>query len=134
MGRKRKGDVKYWPSWNGYGAWIGGKQVALAYGPDDKPFGPTWQEAIKEYGKRLALETGKGTDRYLVSSLMNQYRIALAERRESQVPTTFDSLAKSFCSQYGHLEVADLRPFHVEDFLRNHRPKRKAEWNGTTKH
>ncbi len=130
MARRPKRQVTYWASKGGYGAWIGGRGVVLARGPDDAPGGPTYLAAMQEFVKLLHLETNKGTDDYLVSALFNQYRLHLAEKRESQVPVTFDSLARSFCEKYGAYRVGDLRPFHVEDWLK----KMSDRWNGTSQH
>jgi len=130
MGRRPKREITYWASKGGYGARIGGRQIILARGPDDGPAGPTFLAALDEFAKQHRQEKNKGTDDYLVSALLNQYRLHLAEKRESQVPVTFDCLARSFCDRFGHYKVSELRPFHVENWLKDmaHR------WNGTSRH
>ena len=51
MGRRAKNNVVHWPSKGGYGAWIGGRQVMLARGPDDAPNGPVFAAAVEKWVK-----------------------------------------------------------------------------------
>lgn len=123
----KKPSVRYWESRGGYGSWIDGTQHILAKGPDDGPRGPTYLEALQRFCKLLDLETNKGTDDYLVSALFNQYRAHLKERR-NDVPHVFEMMVRAFSAGHGHLRVRDLRPFHVEDWL-----KEQSQWNDTSK-
>lgn len=72
MPRGKKPSVRYWERRSGYGCWIGKNQHILAKGLDDAPTGPTYLEALDRFRKLLSLEQDKGTDRYLVSALLNQ--------------------------------------------------------------
>jgi integrase len=128
MARGPKPSVRYWKSWGGYGAWINGTQHLLAKGSEDAPTGPTYLEALGQFRKLLALETDKGTDDYLVSSLLNQYRAHLNASRKSSAPGVFEVLARGFAEEFGPLRVCELKPHAVEAWL-----DRQDRWNPTSK-
>ena len=67
----KKPSVRYWDSREAYGCWIDGTQHILAKGPNDGPKGKTYLAAVARFGKLVAMEADKGTDDYLVSSLLN---------------------------------------------------------------
>ncbi len=124
----KKPSVRYWDSRGGYYCWIGPTQHRLAKGPDDAPTGPTYLEALDRFRKLVALETDKGTDDYLVSALMNQYRAHLRATRKSGVPGVFEVMARGFTEEYGDKRVSELQPFMVEHWLSRH-----ERWNATSK-
>src|SRR4051812_31793188 len=94
MARGRKPSVRYWESRGGFCAWVNGRRELLAKGPDDAPKGETYLAALDRFKKLLALEADKGTDEYLVSSLLNQYRMHLKSTRKSAVPGVFEVMAR----------------------------------------
>src|SRR5688572_11759957 len=124
----KKPSVRYWDSRGGYGCWIRGVQHILAKGADDGPTGPTYLDALDRFGKLLRMETGKGTDEYLVSSLLNQYRQHLKDTRTSAVPGVFEVMARGFSAEFGHLPVRDLKPYDFDAWLR-----KQSRWNPTSK-
>lgn len=125
----RKSQIRWWQrKGGGYFTTIAGRQCELALGPKDDPHGPTYLKALSEYRKQIELQQNIGTDDYLISSLLNQYRIHLHDTRKNSVPACFDSMVKGFSVLYGHMKVVDLRAYHVETFL-----KEKQEWNNSTK-
>jgi len=129
MARGKKPSVSYWSSRNAYGCWIGGVQQILAKGPKDDPTGPTYIAALDQFRKRLSLEADKGTDDYLVSSLLNQYRIHLHDTRKgSPVPGIFEAMARGFGETFGTLRVRDLIPHEFDAWL-----KTQKQWNDTSK-
>lgn len=101
----------------------------LARCPDDAPGGPVYVEALGRFRKLFAQETNKGTDDYLVSALMNQYRAHLKATRKSGAPGVFEIMAQGFTGEYGKYRVRDLKPHRVEDWL----GKQTDRWNDTTK-
>lgn len=126
MSRGRKPSVRYWASRGAYCATLKGVQYTLAVGPDDYP-GPTWQEAHAAFGKLFALELNKGTDGYLVSSLLNEYGMHLGRSR-SATANTFDFLAVPFVARFGNLSVSSLLPGDVQSWLDD-----QPTWNDSTK-
>lgn len=128
MARGRKPSVRYWDSRGGYCAWISGKRELLAKGPKDDPRGPTYLEALGRFKKLLSMEADKGTDDYLVSALLNQYRIHLHESRKSGVPGVFEIMARGFGKQFGKLKVCELKPHDFDGWLR-----KQKQWNDTSK-
>src|SRR4051812_45562749 len=97
----RKAKVRYWSrKGGGFFTTIAGQQVELALGPNDWPDGPVYSSALAKFNSLRALETDKGTDSYLVSSLMTQYRRHLKDNRQTY-PTLFDFLTKSFVKAHG---------------------------------
>src|SRR5215469_10375832 len=130
MGRGRKPSIRYWPSRKGGGFFctIEGNQHELALGPDDAPHGPTYTEALEQFAKLLRMEQNKGTNRYLVSSLMNQYRAHMRETKEHRQIITWEAMCRSFSEKYGAMPVGELRAYHFDEWLREH-----DEWNATSK-
>lgn len=124
----KKPSVRYWASKKGYCCWIDGQRHVLAKGPKDDPTGPTYLEALAKFRKLLALEADKGTDDYLVSSLLNQYRIHLHATRKSAVPGIFEIMAKGFAREFGNFRVSELRPHMFEQWL-----GKQKRWNSTSK-
>lgn len=128
MARGRKPAVRYWQrKGGGYFATIRGEQVELALGPDDAPGGPTYLKALDQFAKSMALETGKGTNDYLVSALMNQYRLEIRKKKSADVVGTWEAMAASFATKHGKLPVGSLRPFHLTEWLAE-----QTQWNPTT--
>ena len=128
MPRGKKPSVRYWGSRSGYGCWIGKDQHILAKGPDDAPTGPTYLEALDRFRKLLSLEKDKGTDQYLVSALLNQYRAHLKATRKSAVPGVFEVMARGFAEEFGKRRVCDLKPYDFDAWL-----ERQTNWNPTSK-
>lgn len=128
MVRGRKPSVRYWDSVGGYCCWIKGERHILAKGDDDAPTGKTYLEAHAKFKKLIELEANIGTNDYLVSSLLNQYRTFLRETRKSGAPGIFESLARGFSEQFGHLRVCDLRPHMFDEWIRE-----QKKWNATSK-
>jgi len=128
MARGRKPSVRYWESRGGYCAWINGKRELLAKGPDDAPKGPTYLEATQRFAKLLSMEANKGTDDYLVSSLLNEYRVHLRDTRTSGVPGVFEIMARGFGKQFGKLKVCELKPHDFDGWVR-----KQKQWNNTSK-
>jgi hypothetical protein len=107
---------------------LDGQRHFLARGPDDAPNGPTYTEALKQFVKLVSLDAGKGTDDYLVSSLLNQYRAYLRETRKSGVPGVFEIMARGFAAEFGGKRVRDLKPYDFDQWL-----ARQTQWNRTSK-
>ena len=128
MARGKKPAVRYWKSRKAFCCWIKRVQYTLATGPDDSPRGPTYLAALDQFRKLLALETNKGTDNYLVSALLNQYRAHLKATRKSAVPSIFDMMAKNFSAEFGSKRVCELEPHMMEEWL-----SRQSRWNPTSK-
>ena len=85
-----KPSVRYWKSRKAYACWIGETRHFLARGPDDSPGGPTYLAALDKFRKLIALDDKVGTDDYLVSALLNQYRAHLKATRKSGAPGVFE--------------------------------------------
>lgn len=128
MPRGKKPSVRYWSSRGGYCCWLKGVQHILAKGPDDAPHGETYLEALGQFTKLLALDHNKGTDDYLVSALLNQYRTHLKDTRKSGVPGVFDKMVKGFGETFGHLRVNELSPHDIDAWL-----GKQDNWNDTSK-
>ncbi|MBA4190276.1 MAG: hypothetical protein C0467_20005 [Planctomycetaceae bacterium] len=128
MARGKKPSVRYWEGRRAYCCWIAGKQETLARGPDDAPQGPTYLAALDQFRKLLALDANKGTDDYLVSALLNQYRTHLHATRKSAVPGIFEIMARGFGEKLGHYRVSQLQPHMVEEWLAG-----QDRWNDTSK-
>lgn len=128
MPRGKKPTVSYWASRKAYCCWINGEQHVLAKGPKDEPAGPTYLEAFARFRKLLEQDANKGTDDYLVSSLLNQYRAHLHATRKSAVPGVFEVMARGFAEEFGKLKVCELKPHMVEAWL-----NRQDRWNNTSK-
>ena len=75
---------------------------------------PTYLEALEKFRKLLSLETDKGTDDYLVSALLNQYRAHLHATRKSGVPGVFDVMARGFGEKFGPKRVRELKPYDFD--------------------
>jgi integrase len=128
MARGPKPTVRYWSSRKAYACWIGQTRHFLARGPDDAPSGPTYLAALDQFRKLVAQDDGKGTDDYLISALMNQYRAHLKASRKSGAPGVFEIMARGFTAKHGKLKVRDLKPHMVETWL-----SLQDNWNNTTK-
>jgi len=128
MKRGPKPSVRYWASRGAYCCWIGKDQHILARGPDDAPSGPIYLEALDQFRKLFALEADKGTDNYLVSALLNQYRAYLYSTRKSGVPGVFEVMARGFSEQFGDHRVTQLKPYDFDQWLAS-----QTQWNPTSK-
>jgi integrase len=128
MARGRKPSVRYWESRGGYCCWIDGRRELLASGPKDAPRGPTFKAANARFMKLLAQDADKGTDDYLVSSLLNQYRAHLHKTRKSGVPGVFEIMARGFGAKFGPRKVCELEPTDFDDWLES-----QTQWNPTSK-
>jgi hypothetical protein len=128
MARGKKPSVRYWDSRSAYCCWIGKDQHTLSRGPKDDPTGPTYLAALDQFRKLLALEANKGTDDYLVSALLNQYRAHLTSTRKSAVPGIFEVMARGFAAEFGNNRVCELQPHMMEEWL-----GRQTQWNTTSK-
>ena len=114
MPRGRKPSVRYWESRGGYCCWIDGHRELLAKGPKDAPKGPTYRAALNRFRKLLEQDADKGTDDYLVSSLLNQYRAHLQKTRKSGVPGVFEVMARGFAAEFGSKRVCELKPYDFD--------------------
>jgi integrase len=128
MPRGPKPTVRYWKSRKAYACWIGEDRHFLARGPDDAPGGPTYLEALDKFRKLVAQDDKVGTDDYLVSALLNQYRAHLKTTRKSGAPGVFEVLARRFAVKFGKLKVCDLKPYAFDQWLNG-----QETWNPTTK-
>jgi hypothetical protein len=81
------------------------------------PTGPTYLAALAQFRKLLALETNRGTDDYLVSALLNQYRAHLKDMRKSAVPGIFEVMARGFGEEFGGQRVYELKPHMLKAWL-----------------
>jgi hypothetical protein len=129
MPRGKKPSVRYWGSRGAYCCWIDGVQHVLAKGPDDAPTGPTYLEAHPRFRKLIEREANKGTDDYLVSALLNQYRAHLTATRKSGVPGVFEVMARGFAEELGKYRVRELMPHTVEGWL----DRQSGRWNSTSR-
>jgi integrase len=127
MPRGPKPTVRYWKSRGAYACWIGQTRHFLARGPDDAPGGPTYLEALDKFRKLVSQDDAKGTDDYLVSALMNQYRAHLKATRKSGAPGVFEVMARGFTAKFGKLRVRDLKPYDVDAWLAS-----QTQWNPTS--
>ncbi len=128
MARGRKPSVRYWQSRGGYCCWIDGRRELLAKGPDDAPKGPTYLEALNRFRKLLEQELDKGTDDYLVSAMLNQYRAHLSATRKSGSPAVFEVMSRRFADEFGTKKVSQIRPYDFDRWL-----EKQTTWNPTTK-
>lgn len=128
MARGPKPTVRYWKSRKAYACWIGEDRHFLARGPDDAPSGPTYLAALDKFRKLMAQDEAKGTDDYLVSALLNQYRAFLRETRKSGVPGVFEVMARGFAKEFGSKRVSELKPYEFDEWV-----KRQTQWNPTSK-
>jgi integrase len=128
MKRGPKPSVRYWPTRRAFCCKINHQRIELAKGPDDSPNGPTYTEALQKFLKLISLDADKGTDNYLVSSLLNQYRAHLKATRKSGVPGVFEIMARGFAAEFGSKRVRDLRPFDFDEWL-----AKQNQWNPTSK-
>jgi integrase len=123
----KKPSVRYWNSRKAYCCEIDGTQHILAKGPNDGPKGKTYLAAVARFGKLVSMEADKGTDDYLVSSLLNQYRIHLHATRQSGVPGVFDIMARDFGKKFGSKRVCELKPHDFDKWL-----AAQTQWNPTS--
>lgn len=128
MARGPKPSVRYWKSRKAYACWIGETRHFLARGPDDAPNGPTYLEALDRFRKLVAQDASKGTDDYLVSALLNQYRAHLKATRKSGVPGVFEIMARGFAVEFGGKRVCELKPYDFDQWLAG-----QTQWNPTSK-
>jgi integrase len=128
MARGPKPTVRYWKSRKAYACWIGEDRHFLARGPDDAPNGPTYLAALDKFRKLMAKDEAKGTDDYLVSALLNQYRAHLRTTRKSGVPGVFEVMARGFAEEFGSKRVRDLKPYDFDQWLET-----QTQWNPTSK-
>lgn len=128
MARGPKPSVRYWESRKAYACWVGETRHFLARGPDDAPDGPTYLAALDRFRKLMAKDAGKGTDDYLVSALLNQYRAHLHKTRKSGVPGVFEVMARGFGQEFGGKKVCELKPYDFDRWLET-----QAQWNPTSK-
>lgn len=89
----------------------------MAIGPDVSPSGPTFEAALAKYRSLMAMESNIGTDNYLVSACLNQYRKQLASSRKTRAPGNLDSMARGFCDRFGSKKVSALIADDVQDWL-----------------
>ncbi len=120
--------MRYWATRGGYCCRLGPIRHLLAKGPDDAPNGPTYLEALEHFRKLLTKDANKGTDDYLVSSLLNQYRAHLKATRKSVVPGVFEVMARGFAEEFGSKKVRELKPHMIEGWL-----AKQDHWNNTSK-
>jgi len=123
-----KPSVRYWASRQAYGCWIGPDQHILAKGPEDAPGGPTYLAALDRFRKLVSQDAGKGTDNYLVSALLNQYRAHLKATRKRGAPGVFEVMARRFAAEFGPKKVSELKPYEFDQWLAG-----QATWNSTTR-
>lgn len=128
MAQGRKPSVRYWDTRNAYACYIDGERHFLARGPDDAPSGPTYLAALDQFRKLVAKDAGKGTDDYLVSALLNQYRAHLRATRKSGVPGVFEVMARGFGEKFGGKKVNELKPYDFDRWLES-----QTQWNPTSK-
>jgi integrase len=127
MARGRKPKVSYWASKGGFGFNFNGRPYVFQ-GPDDWPDGPTHKRAVLALTKLICQDAGKGTDDFLVSAALNAYRQHLTENKRGNA-RRFNWIGESFCDKYGKLRVAELRPYHLTDWL----AKNTDRWGDTTR-
>lgn len=128
MARGKKPSVRYWKSRGGYCCWIGSVQHILAKGEDDAPTGKTYLEAHARFKKLIEQDANKGTNDYLISALLNNYRAHLNATRKSAAPGIFEVMARGFSAEFGKLRVCELQPYQFEEWLR-----KQDNWNDTSK-
>jgi integrase len=128
MARGRKPKVTYWASKGGYGFNYHGKPY-LYPGPDDYPDGPNYRRAVLAFTKLICQDTNKGSDDYLVSAALNAYRQHLKDGKKKNAPR-FEWIGASFAEKYGTLRVAELKPYHLTDWLRENSDR----WGDTTRY
>jgi hypothetical protein len=128
MKRGPKPSVRYWPTRHAFCCKFNHKRIELAKGPDDSPSGPTYLAALDKFRKLFALEANKGTDDYLISALLNQYRAHLRVTRKSGAPGVFEVMARRFVKVFGNKPVAHLKPYDFDQWLNE-----QTTWNSTTK-
>jgi integrase len=88
----------------------------------------TYTAALGRFKQLLEQDAGKGTDDYLVSSLLNQYRTHLHQTRKSAVPGVFEVMARGFAQEFGSRRVCELEPTDFDEWL-----GRQEQWNPTSK-
>jgi hypothetical protein len=123
-----KPSVRYWKSKQAYGCSLAHEQHILARGPEDGPDGTTYLKALDHFRKLVAKDDSIGTDNYLVSSLLNQYRSHLNSTRKSGTPGVFEVMARRFTEKFGSQKVGELKPYAFDAWLNE-----QATWNSTTK-
>jgi len=69
-----------------------------------------------------------GTNDYLVSALLNQYRVHLKTTRKSGAPGVFEVMARRFAVTFGKKNVCELKPYDFDKWLNE-----QETWNATTK-
>ncbi|HEX4611672.1 MAG TPA: hypothetical protein VH092_25980, partial [Urbifossiella sp.] len=119
--------MRYWKSRKAYACWIGPKRHFLSRGPDDAPSGPTYLAALDQFRKLVAMDDKAGTDDYLVSAMLNQYRAHLKATRKSGAPPVFEVMARRFALKFGKLKVGELKPYAFDQWLSG-----QTTWNPTT--
>lgn len=117
MVRGKRPSVRYWKSRGGYCCWIGKDQHILAKGKEDAPTGKIFLAAHARFKKLIEQEENKGANEYLVSALLNAYRVHLNANRKSTAPSIFEAMAKGFAAKFGRLKVSELKPYMVEEWL-----------------
>jgi integrase len=111
----RRAKVNWWKSRAAFGVWHLGVQHILAEGPDDRPDGPVYCQAIKEYGKLVAGVGQKGTDRYLLDQVFNAYREQLSGQAGRLAQ--YETLVQPFADHMSGKMVCQLDPLAVDRWL-----------------
>jgi integrase len=111
----RRAKVNYWPSRRAFGVWHIGTQHILAEGEDDRPDGPVYCQAIREYGKLVAGVGQKGTDRYLLDQVFNAYREQLGDQAGRLAQ--FETLVQPFADHMSGKMVCQLDPLAIDKWL-----------------
>ena len=125
--RGRRPQVSYWNSRKGYGFNYNGR-AHIFQGPEDFPDGPTYRKAVMAYTKLITQDKDKGSDQYKVSCVLNSYHQFLRENERGNAKR-YGWIGASFAEKYGTMKVADVRPFHLTDWL----SENQERWGDTSR-
>jgi integrase len=135
----RKPEVRYFESRGAYYTQYEGRQHKLATGPDDRPNGPTYLEALSAF--RGLMEMGnvhKAGGGNKVGVVLAKYMLHIESRRRDNTVKVRKKCIPPFAAKWGELAIADLKHSHVYEFLdeqrQRHIPKanRPCGWGDGT--
>lgn len=112
----RRADIRYFDSKQGYYTTFRGKRYKLADGPDDKPDGPTFREALNRFRSIMEQSlVGQAGDQNTVRVVFANYLAFIQSRRSASTFRTRQRHLASFESfnGYGLLSIQDIQHHHI---------------------
>lgn len=120
MPKGRKPSVRWWNrQGGGFYMTLGGRKIPLVVPCEDDSAqqGPNYLRALQEMHKHLRQDTGKGTDGFAVSALVNRWRQMLQDDERTGTLKVATHMLAPFVAKYPTMAVRDLKAYHVREWL-----------------